>query len=146
MAPSSRSMIGLGLALVIVCCWMPSRVTAECIVPPPPCEALKDAPIVLLADVVDAIAPWEHPGQPNALLSNDVRLRVIEAFKGVPAGQSEITASLHVSVETPVVLVKGETYLLYVYVGDKGTWGTGCTRTRRAARTDPEVRELRRCK
>jgi hypothetical protein len=70
---------------------------------------------------------------------------VVEASKGVPAGQPEITGSIEFYAES-VLLAKGETYLVYASVDEKGARGKSCTRTRRASRPHPEVRELRRCK
>ena len=38
-------------------------VIGECLIPPPPCEALAGAAIVVLVDVIEAADPWEKTGK-----------------------------------------------------------------------------------
>lgn len=127
---------------------------AECLTPPPPCEAMKQASVVVLAHVVDATRPGEQPNRPGErFMRHDARLRVLERFKGIAAGQTELTISIPYNMET-TVLSKAETYLIYADVntagdwhsGKVGDWQTSCTRTKVADSDDQEVRTLRQCK
>jgi hypothetical protein len=119
---------------------------AECIIPPPPCEALKQVSVVALVDVVDAIGPGEQPNRfGERFMRHDARLRIVERFKGIPADQNELSISIPFNAET-TVLSKGKTYLVYAFVDTAGDWQTSCTRTKVSDADDEEVRILRQCK
>ncbi len=62
--------------------------SAACTPPPPPCEALMEASLVFLADVLEtgsADLIGAHPLPPQT-----VRLKVIERLKGIPNYQDEL--------------------------------------------------------
>jgi hypothetical protein len=121
-----------------------THVQAECISPPPPCEALKQSSIVVLADVLDATIPKSERRPGEFIGRLDVRLRVVERFKGIPKNPPEITASIPFNAET-IFLEQGQTYLVYANVSQAGNWQTSCTRTRPAKPADDELRVLRQC-
>src|SRR5690349_2393624 len=79
--------LGIAAALFVRC----SPLHAECITPPPPCEALKQASVVALVDVVDGGHREEElrPGQ--YALRTDARIRVLERFKGIAPDQIELS-------------------------------------------------------
>ena len=137
----ARSIAIVAAGLIASC----TQVRAECLTPLPPCEALKRNAVVVLADVLDArIRTAEGP--PKVLTGPvDIRLRVLERFKGVPKDQSEIKTSISLNAET-IIPNEGQTFLVYADLRPSGNWDTACTRTRRANGADDEVRVLRECR
>lgn len=119
-------------------------VYAACDVPPPPCEALKHATVVMVADIIEAIPPATTSG-PSFLLKipERFRLKVVEGFKGVRLQEREMTPRIPYSSET-VVLEAGKRYLLYAQEY-RGNWSTSCTRTKLAIQASAEVQQLRQC-
>jgi hypothetical protein len=114
---------------------------AECWTPPPPCAAMTQNSVVVLAEVLDATFRSAEP-----LL--DVRLRVLEPFKGVEDHQAEIEMNGILLTAETITLVKGQTYLIYANVYPSGIWGTACSRTRKASADGPadELLVLRQCR
>jgi hypothetical protein len=64
---------------------------AECLIPAPPCQALAQASLVLVADVLEATLPWAEIGP---LGPHVVTLRVVERFKGVLPQQKQLTLKI----------------------------------------------------
>jgi hypothetical protein len=138
----ARSITVTAVAMLVSCI----RVQAECIIVPPPCEAMTRNTVVVLARVLQATSPWDNPRRPGErFLRHDVRLHVIERFKGISGDQGEITASIPWGAET-IGLAQGSIYLVYADVSPSGNWQTACTRTRRTTAEDDEVRVLRQCR
>jgi hypothetical protein len=126
------------VALLVSCV----RVQAECIAPPPPCEALTRASVVVLATVMPE-TDWLPPTAARLPLLG-ARLRVVERFKGVAQDESEIVLSILGTAETPLMKA-GQTYLVYARVSASGVADTACSRTREATADADEVRVLRQC-
>ena len=117
-------------------------VSAECIIPPPPCEALARAAIVVVVDVIEVADPWEaNSFRP---IPQVVKLKVVEIFRGVSREQREITGSISNNAES-VFLEAGRRYLLYAVQNNDGTWGTSCSRTKLANVASEELSQLRKC-
>jgi hypothetical protein len=119
---------------------------AECIVPPPPCQAMEKAAIVFVGDVTLA-GPFEQQTGPNAFqfVPQPVRFRVVERFKGVPEGQTEVAGSVRFSAEA-ILFTSGLRYIVYASLASDGTWGTACSRTSTLKERPDEIRQLRKCK
>jgi hypothetical protein len=117
---------------------------AECWTPPPPCEALTRNSVVVLAEVLDARYPSVE-NRPNEFARLDMRLRVLERFKGVADKQAEIEASIPMTAES-IMPLKGATYLIFADLTRSGNWQTACGRTRQVSADDDEVRILRQCR
>jgi hypothetical protein len=113
-------------------------VRAECLIPPPPCQALSQASLVVIADVLEATQPWVERSQV-------VTLNIIERFKDVLPSQKQLTLKVQSNVET-VFLEKGKRYLIYAFQVRPGEWGTSCSRTRVVTDADPELKQLRQCR
>jgi hypothetical protein len=115
---------------------------AACLVPPPPCEAVRQSSIVLVADV---LASWfeSSPIAPNVarLGPQRARLRPLERFKG-PELQAEIIVWIPLNSET-VVLDRDVRYLIYA-TELNGQWQTTC-RTKPVTQAAEELKELRQC-
>jgi hypothetical protein len=98
----------------------------------PVCTEFDRTPLVFCGQVTTV-------GTPGADFYSASELRVIEGFKGTSAPTVTITESTltreHFYFEV------GERVLVYADGGDN-KWSTGCSRTRRAAADDPEVRSL----
>jgi hypothetical protein len=130
--------VTIGAAALVISC---IRVQAECWTPLPPCASLKQNTVVVLAEVLGPRDSQDRSEGPWF----DVRLRVIERFKGVPPSQAEIQASFIGTAES-IVPARGRTYLVYANVAPSGQWNTSCSRTRPVTATDDdEVRVLRQC-
>ena len=137
----ARTVTTVVAGLIVSC----TQVRAECLTPPPPCEALKQNGVVVLADVLEAkFTSVEN--RPNEITGPlHVRLRVRERFKGVPKDDTEVKASIPLNAET-IIPVEGQTFLIYADLLPSGSWQTACTRTRRLRANDDEVRVLRECR
>ncbi len=130
---------------------VPSGLDAECIVPPRPCEALKKADYVFLADVEQAGGPSEAVG-PSAgqRLPQAVRFRVVETFKGVEPPDRRMDARNRTDSPEMTVFRAGNRYLVYAKRERDGVWSTECSRTTLVRkdgdeRIQEELRELRTC-
>src|SRR5215510_1979784 len=99
MTDMGRASLAIG---VLLCATSTSR--AECIVPLPPCDALKTYAIVVVVDVLDEQGRWNPPFGPQKLV-----LRPIDRFKGVPDEASELSVVIRWEVET-VPLRKGQRF------------------------------------
>ena len=117
---------------------------ADCGPPRPPCEALAQSSVVALVDVIDAVGPFEAPNTFGRLLPHVARLRVAERFKGIPAEQREVTATIDYNAET-IPLEAGKRFLVYAHIMKTGHWLTACSRTKRVSADDEELKQLRRC-
>ena len=122
------------IVVVIACA---KGAVAECVVPPPPCQAMENAAIVFVGDVVLA-GPLEQLSQP-------VRFRVIERFKGIPEDQTEVAGSVRFNAEA-ILFASGLRYIVYASRASDGTWGTACSRTATLKERPDEIRQLRLCK
>jgi hypothetical protein len=136
------------LALVGACTQAsPPALHAACLPPPPPCEALQKAFLVVLADVLETGSGELIP--PFPLRPQTVRLRVVERFKGVAPDQTEIRASIE-NQSDGVRLTAGRMFIVYVNEQQshrQNVWITACSRTKPAdEESSEEVRELRQCK
>jgi hypothetical protein len=139
--------VGRLAALAVLASLAPlSGRSPECLPPPPPCEALQRYSVVLVADVIDATDSWDRAADKYRPQSQHVRLRVVEAFKGVPAETPEITADIvNVSAED-IFLRKGQKYLVFAFRRADGRWQTTCSlRTRPVKKDDEEIGQLRAC-
>ena len=118
---------------------------ADCLIPPPPCEALARAAIVALVDVSGAAEPFEKVGADTFRpIPQAVKLRLVERFKGLSPRQREITGSIHHNSES-VFLKTGKRYLFYTTPNRDGTWITSCSRTKLADAASAELGQLRKC-
>jgi hypothetical protein len=143
---TTRFLAAVVLALIVVAPAIRVHVAAACPQPPPPCEALQEASIVMVAEVLEADNAKELLA-PNPLPPAAVRLRVVERFKGVSEDQRELTARIWFDSNT-VKLNAGRTFLVYAnhlqgYPRD--VWTTGCSRTKPLDDGRDEVRQLRKC-
>lgn len=75
----------LGAIAVTLFLLSPSEVYAECLLPPPPCEALKRSTHVFLADVQSAA---------DMVSPQAVRFTVLESFKGIAEGDVPLTVEI----------------------------------------------------
>jgi len=130
--------------LVIVTC--ARGVLAECLVPPPPCTALEKTAIVFVGDVTSAGPIENHSGE-NAphLFFQPVRFRVIERFKGMPEGQTDVDGAVQFNAEA-ILFASGLRYVVYAPLASDGTWRTACSRTCTVKVCPDEIRQLRLCK
>ena len=121
-------------------------VSAECVAPPPPCDALARSSIVFVGDVIVA-GPFERQVAPDRFefVPQPVRFRVVERFKGVREEQKEVDASIKFDIEG-IQFVSGLRFVVYASVASDGTWGTACSRTGTVKQRPEDVRELRLCK
>src|SRR5262249_18530776 len=140
---TARSITLVAIALFISS--SPSQ--AECIGPPPPCEAIKRTAIVVLADVLDVVKTNRPEG------AVDLHLRVVERFKGAVRKQRELWPTITplsptlspVSPDT-VVPTNGGRWLIFARVSPDGDWATACTPTHIPIPDGKEVRTLRHCR
>jgi hypothetical protein len=130
--------------LVIVTC--ARGVLAECLVPPPPCTALEKTAIVFVGDVTSAGPIENHSGE-NAphLFFQPVRFRVIERFKGMPEGQTDVDGAVQFNAEA-ILFASVLRYVVYASLASDGTWRTACSRTCTVKVCPDEIRQLRLCK
>ena len=135
--------VALVVAALFICA---SGVRAECLILPPPCEAMNRESVVVLAKVLEKKAPWDQPRRPGErFMREDVRLSVLERFKGLAENQREISISIPWTTES-IGLAQDRLHLLYAYVDAAGDWQTACTRTRQVEADDDEIRVLRQCR
>jgi hypothetical protein len=107
---------------------------AMCMMTGPVCPEFDRTPLVFYGEVTTV-------GAPDADFYSATELRVIEAFKGTSAPRVTIRETT-ISVEHFFFAV-GDRVLVYASgSGQDNKWSTGCSRTRRAAPDDPEVRSL----
>src|SRR6476620_3793497 len=105
--------LGIAAALFVRC----SPLHAECITPPPPCEALKEASVVALVEAIEGHRMEDVPNRPGVVrVRTDVRLRILELLKGVLPDQREVAVIMPFRAET-AWLSTGKTYLAYAYAG-----------------------------
>jgi len=122
------------------------RVCAECI-SFAPCEALQQSSVVFVADVVEAAPPAERISDTRSkAVSQPVRFKIIERFKGVPADRHEIAAKIAFSSAETVFVTAGTRYLVYATERPDGTWDTICSRTKPLREVGEELSELRQCR
>ena len=116
-----------------MCFLAPTLSFAECAAPAPICDTYQQAKIVFLGEVIEVAAP---KAAPHALR---VLFRVTEGIKGVSG--SHLTLAFARSSEE-FHFVKGQQVLVYARQW-RGYWFAGCTRTKEAIATDPEVAVVR---
>src|ERR1700740_1988961 len=89
--PTARTRPGVFVALNVIAMALFLRATAlhaECLILPPPCDAMNRESIVVLAQVLESTAPWVRPRRPGENFSrHDARLTVLERFKGPAENQ-----------------------------------------------------------
>jgi hypothetical protein len=140
---------GLLIALSVIALMLfirADRLHAECLILPPPCEAMKRDSVVVLAQVLDSKAPWDQPRRSGEhFMRNDVRIEVLERFKGLAENQREISISIPWTSES-LGLAQDRVYLVFAFVNSAGDWQTACTRTRQVSADDDEIRVLRQCR
>jgi hypothetical protein len=143
MMMSLRGAILSGLVTIAVV--LPgARVKAECIVPPPPCIALERSSHVFIADAIEASSEFKvvEP-RGSALLPQRVRFRIVEAFKGVVKGQTQVDSNTDsAAIGESVLFRSGTRYVVYAAAGSNGVWATACSRTWAVDMTSSKQREL----
>ena len=124
----------------------PTHLAAECITLPP-CEALRQASVVFIADVLEA-GPFRREISPTSYgpAPQPVRFAVIERFKGIPADHQDIATNIAFSSAETVFVTAGVRYLVYARTRQDGNWDTSCSRTKPAAEAISELSELRQCR
>jgi hypothetical protein len=110
---------------------------AECLIPPPPCEALAAADYVFVADT-----PWVQWFEADP---ERVGFMIVERFRGVPREHGYIEASVFVHNAEAVSFHPDRRYLVYAIKRSDGVWSTVCSRTRTIRPDDKEVASLRKC-
>ena len=136
---TSRQRVFLTMVLIVTCA---TCAMAECLVPPPPCTALEKTAIVFVGDVTSA-GPLEKHSEANEF--QPVRFRVIERFKGIPEGQTNVDGAVRFNAEA-VLFAPGLRYVVYASLAYDGTWSTACSRTCTVKGCPDEIRLLRLCK
>lgn len=116
-------------------------VSAECVLPPPPCEALARSSIVFVGDVTTAGPIENQTGPPD----QSVRFRLIERFKGLRKDQTQVDAAVSLSSAEAISFAADRRYVVYVRVQSDGKWSTTCSRTGTLEQRPNDVRELRAC-
>ena len=89
------------------------RLHAECPIPPPPCEALKGATYVFVADLEYAGASSEQV-RPNVrqFVPQPVRFQVVEVFKGVEVGAPHVEARIRSDSADAILFRAANRYLV----------------------------------
>jgi len=132
--------------IAAVLCGRATGLRAECLILPPPCEAMNRESVVVVAKVLEKKAPWDQPRRPGEqFMREDVRLSVLERFKGLTDDQRDISISIPWTTES-IGLAQDRIYLIYAFVNAAGDWQTACTRTRPVTEGDSELRLLRQCR
>jgi hypothetical protein len=141
----------LGLAFIVISSPTPVPPSASCPEPPPACDALQKASVVVVADVLEPeaaeVEAAKKPLGQNPLPPHAVRLRFVERFKGVSEDEQELAARIWYDTNT-VRLEVGKRYLVYatrVQGYPRDVWNTGCSRTKPLDQAKDEVRDLREC-
>ena len=125
--------------------WGTVSLLAECGVLRPPCDALKDAAYVFVADAVEVGSHLEQIAPDSTrFVPQPVRFKVLEAFKGVSKQKTDLRVLVHSGNPSGVVR-RGKRYVVYASPRMDGAWDTACFRTRIIERDDKEVRQLRSC-
>ena len=89
--------LGITAALFVWC----SPLQAECITPPPPCAALKQASVVALVEAIEGHRQEEVPNRPGSFyVRTNVRLRILERFKGLLPSQRDLAVMMPFRAET----------------------------------------------
>lgn len=99
--------------------------------PASPCEGLKLAQIVLVADVLQGDEPSSAT---DAYQPQKVKLRVIESFKG-SLHEGSVTAVPITNRIGTVVLHAGSRYVVYATLRDNGEWIAACSWTKQVKET-----------
>jgi hypothetical protein len=121
------------------------RVSGECI-SLTPCEALRQASVVFVADVIEAGEPAERISQTQSRPAPQaVRFKIIERFKGLSPDQAEISAKIAFSSAETVFVTAGKRYLVYARERSDGTWDTNCSATKPVDEAAQELAVLRQC-
>ena len=137
------SSVLLALAIFLM---SPSGVDAACVVPPPPCEAMRLATHVFLADADFAGSHLTSP-QP-------VQFNVIEAFKGIAKGERAFEGRFEALNAEAISFFSQRRYFVYANLQADGILYTSCSRTRELPQDDDrfardiavELGTLRRCR
>jgi hypothetical protein len=140
-------MVPATIALMLIALPAPGGRSYECLVPPPPCEALQQASIVLVADLLESDSADDELLPGSNLPPQSVRLKVIERFKGVTKEQVELKARIWFDSNS-VLLKDGKRFLVYAtsLKGYQDVWLTGCTRTKPLNESNrAELQQLRKC-
>ena len=118
-------------------------VYAECINPPPPCDALRLADIVVVADVVEADSVIEEKDGVGRFIPQRVLLNVVERFKG-PRPNQRFEQRVQFSIEARI-LTQGDRWIIYARQRPDGLWDIACGRTKPLKGAESEVWALRKC-
>jgi hypothetical protein len=140
--PLARFVLPLSAAF-----WGAVSLLAECVVLRPPCDALKDAAYVFVADAVEAGSSLEQIAPDRSrVVPQPVRFKVLERFKGVSRQKVDLRVLVHSDNPEAVLFDAGKRYVVYASPRKDGAWDTACSRTRMIERDDKEVRQLRSCR
>ena len=121
------------------------RVSAECI-SLTACEALRQASVVFVADIIEVGSPEERISQTQSRPApQPLRFKIIERFKGLSPDQQEISAKIAFSSAETVFVAAGKRYLVYARQRSDGTWDTNCSATKLVDEAAHELAELRQC-
>jgi hypothetical protein len=134
----------LGAVAVALFLLSPSEAHTECLVPPPPCDALKRSTHVFLADVQSAA---------DMVSPQAVTFAVLESFKGIAEGQQTFEGRFGALTFEAVTFVPQRRYLVYANLQTDGILSTSCSRSREVPPTadrvggdiTSEIRALRSC-
>jgi hypothetical protein len=127
--------------------WGAVSLLAECVVWPPPCDALRDAAYVFVADAVEVGSSVEQIASDRSrFVPQPVRFKVLEGFKGVSRQKMDLRVLVHSDNPEGVLFDAGKRYVVYASPRKDGAWDTACSRTRIIERDDKEVRQLRSCR
>jgi len=118
------------------------RLAAICPAPPPPCEALAQADVVFVADVIE-LTVFANDRLLEGL--HQIRFDVIEAFKGVKP--AELWALFYSGLEKDS-FARGVRYLIFANRRPTGAFVSGCSLTRQLRGLDAGElgSQLRACK
>src|ERR1044072_6223128 len=126
-----------------------ARLTAECGVAPPPCDALANATLVFYGEVLGSafIPDRVTPNEQSKDGLQDVTFTVLQSFKGV---EKRVFAGTFNLTSNAVSFKPGARFLVYASRRN-GRWDTACSRTRELSKSVEslvlgELAELVKCR
>jgi hypothetical protein len=143
-----------GVYMLLVLALAAMAAGAECLVPLPPCEALKAASLVVLADAIEVGPATVTTGAVSTLIPQEVTFRTIENFKGGKPENQLFKERMQSGTPESTRIARRRRYLVYAVAGRDGVLQTACSRTREVDTSDverqremqEELRQLRACR
>lgn len=137
------------ISLCAVLLVLSARLTAECGLAPPTCDALANATLVFYGEVLDSafIPNWVAPNEQSKDGRQEVTFNVLQSFKGI---EKRVFAGTFNLKSDAVSFKPGARFLVYASRRN-GRWETACSRTKELSKSVEsvvlgELAELGRCR